>query len=74
MLTELLLLHISGILTECEKKSDKYAQFQMGWYVFSGKVLCNHTDIISIDDILSAYITSLLNFSHNRIFLFPQNS
>ena len=31
----------------------------MGWYVFSGKVLCNHTDIISIDDILSAYITSM---------------
>ena len=59
MLTELLLLHISGILTECEKKSNKYAQFQMGWYVFSGKGLCNHTDIISIDDILSAYITSM---------------
>ena len=59
MFTELLLLHISDIFSECNRKSNKYAQFQMSWYTFSGKVLNYNTGIIAIDNILSRYIESL---------------
>ena len=38
MLTELLLLHICEIFSDCEKKANKYAQFQMCWYNFSGNI------------------------------------
>ena len=59
MFTELLLLHISDIFSECNRKPNRYAQFQMSWYTFSGKVLNYNTGIIAIDNILSRYIESL---------------
>ena len=48
MFTELLLLHISDIFSECNRKSNKYAQFQMSWYTFSGKVLNYNTGIFAL--------------------------
>ena len=59
VLTELLLHHINTVFLECDRKSNKYAQFQMRWYNFSGKVLNHHTGISSIDSILSTYIGSM---------------
>ena len=53
MFTELLLLHISDVFSECNRKSNKYAQFQMSWYTFSGKVLNYNTGIIATDNILN---------------------
>ena len=48
MFTELLLLHISDIFSECNRKSNKYALFQMSWYTFSGKVLNYNTGIFAL--------------------------
>ena len=48
MFTELLLLHISDIFSECNRKSNKYAQFQMSWYTFSGQVLNYNTGIFAL--------------------------
>ena len=59
MLTELLLLHICDIFSDCEKKANKYAQFQMCWYNFSGKILNECTGVSAIDDILCRYFENL---------------
>ena len=50
ILTELLLLHISGIFSDCKKNANKYAQLQMCWYTskFSMfKKICPY-DVIAI--------------------------
>ena len=59
MLTELLLLYICDFFSDCEKKTNKYAQFQMCWYSFSGKVLNDRTGVTAIDNILCMCFANL---------------
>ena len=45
-LTELLLDKILEIFVQFEKKTNKYAQLQLAWYHYTGKVLNGHTNTI----------------------------